>query len=196
MGQLVGVREAAKILNLNASTVSRYLRAHPELNLGEEGRAPRIDVEELRAHRAETVNHAKSQNHAGALFDEGDADQASPGTQVRKLNGGHETRGAYAEAKARREDLAAQKAQMELDEKRGLLVPRREVEDAAAEAGHLLQRGLMRLALDQAEPLATMTDPGEIRGMLEENYRQVLQELQAQLRKAALDEDEETDAAA
>ena len=43
MAELLGVRAAAAALGLNASTVSRYLPLHPEVNCGANGK-PLVDL--------------------------------------------------------------------------------------------------------------------------------------------------------
>lgn len=54
---LVGIRAAARAVGLNPSTISRYLKDHPELNLGDES-LPKVDIEVLRRHRAQHVHPA------------------------------------------------------------------------------------------------------------------------------------------
>jgi hypothetical protein len=53
----IGVRGAARALGLSPSTVSRYLKSHPELDLGGESQ-PMVDVDALRRHRAQHVHPA------------------------------------------------------------------------------------------------------------------------------------------
>ena len=55
--ELVGVRAAARFLKVNASTISRYLKDHPDLNLGDES-LPKVDIEALCRHRAQHVHPA------------------------------------------------------------------------------------------------------------------------------------------
>ena len=53
----IGVRGAARALGLSPSTVSRYLKSYPELDLGGEAQ-PMVDVDALRRHRAQNVHPA------------------------------------------------------------------------------------------------------------------------------------------
>ncbi len=91
----------------------------------------------------------------------------------------------YALAKAVRETVLAQRARVDLDEKRRLLVPREEIENAVFEAGAVLQRDLLDLAGRLAERIATMSDPREIAALLETELRRVLATLAASLRAKA-----------
>lgn len=150
---LVGVRAAARAVGLNPSTVSRYLRDNPELNLGD-GMHPKIDVAALRRHRADNTNPGRRGSHA-----------------VRP----------YSASRAKREAVLADRAQIDLDEKRGLLVPRAEVENAAFEIGTLLQRDLLELGTQIGERLSIMTEPQEIVALLESEHRRILAAMSAKL---------------
>ena len=169
MNGLLGVRAAAAALGLSASTVSRYVRAHPELNQGGASR-PRIDPDALAAHRRDHVNGAMAGNHAGALM----------APENGKANGKQrddKPKITYAEARTAHEALKVRKAQVALDEQLGRLVPRIEVEDGAAEAAQAVQNGLLSLGRELAERLAAMTDPGEIAALIESEHRRVLSEM-------------------
>ncbi len=65
----VGIREAARALGKSPSTIGRYVKAHPEINRGSEGR-PKVDLDELIRHREATVNPFQSGSHAGQMFGE------------------------------------------------------------------------------------------------------------------------------
>lgn len=193
MTDLVGIREAARALGVSPSTISRYVSSHPELNRGTPEQ-PAVALEELRAHRAQNVNGLKSRSHAGELFDDGVQDRGE--TAARDTAGARPTtvpKGAYSQAKAARETLAARKAQIELDQMLDRLLPRAEVDEGAAELAGVLQVGLMQLSIDLAEPLATMTEPTEISVLLDKSFRRLLLRLSTQLEGAAKDM---TDAAA
>ena len=75
----------------------------------------------------------------------------------------------------------AQRARLDLDERRRLLVPRAEVEDAVFEAGAVLQRDLLELEAQLAERLAGMSDPREIAALLEAEFRALLKRVAAAL---------------
>lgn len=173
--RLLGVREAARELGLNASTVSRYLARNPELNRGTDAR-PLVDVAELRDHRAGNVNFAMSGNHVGRLLDDPDDD----GEAVAPAPSGERrspARGTYSQAKAARETIQARTAQLVLEEKLRAIVSRSAVEDAAFEAGQLLQAELAARNKVLAERLATTDDPRAIRAMLDDEDRKLLDRL-------------------
>ncbi len=170
---LAGVRGAARALSLSPSTVSRYLRDHPSLNLGD-GKHPKIDVAALKRHRLENTNPARRGSWAGRLLGE------------RSGKGKGDTTGpSYAASKAEREWILAQRARIDLDEKRGLLVPRREIEDAIYDGGVVFQRDLLELGPQLAERVASMDKPREIAALLETELRRVLATWASSLRSDA-----------
>ncbi len=168
--ELFSVRGAALALNLNASTISRYLKEYPDLNQGSRTR-PKIDVDVLRRHRADNTSQAQ---------------QRGPGTatSVELPPAATAAAGApnYALAKAVRETVLAQRARVDLDEKRGLLVSRQEIENAIYDAGALLQRDLLNLAAQVAERVAAMTEKREIEALLVAEIRALLTTFAASLR--------------
>ncbi|MCH9000923.1 MAG: hypothetical protein IID48_22065 [Proteobacteria bacterium] len=180
---LIGVRAAARALKINPSTLSRYLKSHPGLDRGTVGQ-PMVGLEELRRHRAENVNPAVRGRKARKVLAEGGAPPVAaaeaPPAATKAPDGPN-----YAMAKAVRETVLAQRARVDLDEKRGLLVPRREIEDAVFEAGLLLQRNLLHLCSQVAERLASMSDARQITELLEAEHRKVLAQVAAALRAKA-----------
>ncbi|MCH8996703.1 MAG: hypothetical protein IID48_00365 [Proteobacteria bacterium] len=170
---IVGIRAAAKVLKLNPSTISRYLQDYPSLNLGNDTR-PKVDVAKLRRHRVENVNPARGGAQAGTLLGEGEDG---------KPKGSDTSAGAVLlRARASRATTRAQSERLDLDAKRGLLVPRAEVEAAVYEAGQAFQRELLELGPQLSERLAVMTVAREIAALLETELRQVLAKLAAALR--------------
>lgn len=187
---LVGIRAAARAVGVNPSTISRYLKDHPELNLGD-GVLPKMDLAALRRHRAANLNPAMRGSHAGRLLGEGEVEEtpaAGPIEAPPAATRSGETPN-YARAKAMREETLAQRARVDLDEKRALLVPREEAEAAAYEIGALLQRDLLDLGAQLGERLAAMDDPREIAALMEAEYRRVLAALAASLRETAAAEE-------
>ncbi len=180
--ELLSVRGAALALEVNASTISRYLKDHPDLNLGSRTR-PKIDVEVLRRHRAENTNPSQQRGrHAAPAVGEIEA----PAVAIEAPPAATMAPGPnYQQARAVRETVLAQRARIDLDEKRGLLVPRREIEDAVYEAGLLLQRNLLHLCSQVAERVASMSDARQITELLEAEHRKVLAQLAAALRAKA-----------
>ena len=186
---LLGVRAAARAVSLNPSTVSRYLKDHPELNLGDEMH-PKIDVAALRRHRLENTNPARRGSWAGRLLGEGRGDGPASAAEPPPAATAPANQPNYAMAKAVHETVRAQRARVDLDEKRALLVPRAEVEDAVFEAGLLLQRNLLHLCSQVAERLASMSDARQITELLEAEHRKVLAALASSLRVDAAAEEE------
>ncbi len=187
----LGVREAARRLGLAHTTVGRYVRSHPELNHGSQVR-PRVDLDELRRHRAANLNPAPRGRKAAKLIAEGDPDsvvlvdgETPPPAAIRSAAPPN-----YSVSKAAREAVLADRAQIDLDEKRGLLVPISEIQDAVFEAGRTLQRDLLELAGQLAERIAAMDDSREIAALLESELRRVLATMAASLRAKAAAEEE------
>ena len=103
-------------------------------------------------------------SHAGRLLGEGEIETLPlPGSiEVSPAATGASGSPNYAHAKAVRETVLADRARLDLDEKRGLLVPRAEIENAIYDAGLLLQRGLLELGGQLAERLAALDDTRKI----------------------------------
>ncbi len=148
-------------------------RSHPWLlNHGSEGR-PKVDLEELRRHRAANLNPAPRGRQAAKLLAEAPAAT------------GADAAPDYSVSKAAREAILADRARIDLDEKRGLLVPRAEVEEAVFDAGAVLLRDLLEIPAQLSERLASMTQRREISALLETALRRVLATLAASLRAKA-----------
>lgn len=175
--ELLGVCAAAAALGCHASTISRYLKDFPDLNQGSKGR-PKIDVDALRRHRQATTNPSQQRGRHAAV-------NALPPVAAPATAKKPDASPNYAMAKAVRETVLAQRARVDLDEKRGLLVSRQEVEDAVYDAGALLQRDLLNLASQVSERLAAMTDKREIEALLETELRAVLAAMASSLRAGA-----------
>ena len=173
----LGIREAARQLGLAHTTISRYIAANPVLNHGTAGR-PKVDLDELRRHRAANLNPAPRGRQAAKLLAEAPAAT------------GADAAPDYSVSKAAREAILADRARIDLDEKRGLLVPRAEVEAAAFEVGKALQRDLLELAGRLSEILTTMTDPKAIAALVESEHRNLLRAFAASLRAKAAAEEE------
>ncbi|MCZ6858927.1 MAG: hypothetical protein O7I42_01370 [Alphaproteobacteria bacterium] len=186
----IGIRAAARALARDPATISRYVAANPVLNHGSTGR-PRVDLDELRRHRAANLNPAPRGRQAAKLLAEAEAPLAagpvgdSPPPAATRT----EAPPNYAHAKAVRETVLAQRARIDLDEKRGLLVPIAEVQDAAYEAGAVLQRDLLDLAGQLSEIIAPMTDATAIAALVESEHRRLLAAFAASLRADAAAEE-------
>ena len=171
--ELLGVCAAADALGCHASTISRYLKDFPDLNQGSKGR-PKIDVAALRRHRAQHTNPTPRGHQAAKEIAE------APPAAAKGADSPN-----YALAKAVHETVRAQRARVDLDEKRGLLVPRREIEDAIFDAGAVFQRDLLEIGPQLAERLAAMSKPREIAALLETELRRVLATWASSLRAKA-----------
>ncbi len=174
MTELTGIRDAARQLGLAHTTIGRYVRAHPEVNRGSKDQ-PKVNVDALRRHRAENTNPVPRGRKATKAVAQ--APKPPDDTPVVGPN--------YLIAKAVRETVLAQRARVDLDEKRGLLVPRQEFENSAYDAGTVLQRDLLELGAQLAERLAAMTDTRAIAALMETEHRRVLATLAASLRAKA-----------
>ena len=181
---VVGVRAAARALGLNASTVSRYLKDHPELNHGTATR-PKIDVAELRRHREENINAARSGSHAGRLLGEDNGVAGANGVDA--ANGWERPTRNQAEApslataRAEREAALAERARLDLDEKLAGLLVRAEVLEAFEETLQVLRRQLSDLVPRLAEKLATVGNAKEAQALMETEFRGLLEKCAAEL---------------
>ncbi len=173
---VIGVRAAARALELSASTISRYLKDFPVLNLGNDT-LPKVDLAVLRRHRLENVNPAVRGRRAAKLLGEGE----------RHKKGAAQS---YAASRAARERVLARRAQIDLDARLGLLVPREEIQAAIFDAGRVLQRDLLELGAQLSERIAVMDDPREIAELLVTEHRRILAALASSLRTDAAAEEE------
>lgn len=169
--ELLGVCAAAAALGCHASTISRYLKDFPDLNQGSRTR-PKVNVDALRRHRAENFNAARSGSYAGLLLGERNGLDAADGRARPTPNQADAP--SYPAARAAREVVLADKAQLDLDEKLGTLVVRAEIEEALEEGARLLQRELLNLASRLAKEIATMGNLQEIQALIETECRALL----------------------
>lgn len=169
-GGPVGVRAAAQALGVSPSTVSRYLQEYPILNLAGDGQRPKVDLDDLRRHRAMTLDPAYRGSHAGLLMGEGDGKP--------KARAPMDTAEAYRRASA---TTKAQADRLDLDVKKKLLVPLAEVETGIVNAGSVLLQALLELGSRMADKLSAMQSPNEIALLLESEHRAVLHEFHSAL---------------
>lgn len=141
--ELVGVREAARKLGLNASTISRHLAKHPVLIRSRDAKGyPLIDPDEVSRHRNETINPAKSGNHAGRMYgDEVEEDgECESHSQPAQIAAPVSTGPSLAEERAGYESLRRRREEIKFAAELRQLSDVADVEDAAREIGGLLQR--------------------------------------------------------
>ncbi|MBX3488880.1 hypothetical protein [Parvibaculum sp.] len=180
---IVDGAEAARVLGLHRSTITRYLNTHPELNHAREPGRIALDLEEFRRHRDENVNRLMTGNHAGRLFDEArpplrpaarddtedddtaEAEPAGPQDQT------------VARLRARAELIKLNRLEREEAVELGALTPVAEVDQATGEALTKLRDALMSPDLDLCEKLAATTDAGEVATILRDANRAALTKL-------------------
>lgn len=153
--QRVRPAEAARQLGLNKSTISRWLKKHPAL-LGDDGL---VDVEELRAHRDGQIN--PNLQTRGPAAEARDAPDAAPTETPR-------------DHRARYEKARADDAELDLAERLGETLRRRDVEAAVAEAAATLNQAATRVCRDRAERLVRIDDPRAMQTELEKLVADVL----------------------
>ena len=172
MDGLLGIREAAAALGVNASTVSRWVKGNPGLNHGA-GKRPQVDLAELRAHRADNVNAAMAGNHAGRVLGEepeGPEPDGAGGSGAKRSP-------SLVDAKTVREAALAQTAQLDLQERLGKIVDTAGVEDGAFEAGQILRELLTARNRRLGDKFASMSDSRELTAALDADDRDRLERL-------------------
>lgn len=152
--QRVTRAEAARELELDRATVTRWVQKNPALIDGN----GLVSVDELRQHRDQIVN-PKLQTRIGS---QGAA--AAPGPDRHSLN----------DSRNRTETVKAHLAELELAEKLGLTLRRDDVEAAVAAASEVMKQTAMSLARDRAEQLARIGDVREMERALEQMMRDLL----------------------
>lgn len=179
--ELVGVTAAARALDVDKATISRYVQKHPELNHQTEvKKPPLVNIDQLRGHRAHNVDPSKSGNHAGRPFG---VDMAAPIVAVHD-DAGDEKDAAreavaasgnqYQKAKTAETAIKAKHAQLKLAEAMGLVVSRAVVEAAAFEVGQKVLQELSIRNRHLSEQIAVVDDPKEIAHILSVADREML----------------------
>lgn len=147
--------EAARELNLDRATITRWVQKNPAL-LDDEGR---VSIEQLRQHRDEVIN-PKLQTRG----------TAPAGSGPVAMSG----RSSLNDTRERTEAAKANSAELDLADRLRLTLRRDEVEAAVASAGEILKQTAQALARDRAEALARITDPREMERALDELMREML----------------------
>jgi hypothetical protein len=124
--------------------------------------------ESVRQHHADERSEKHVGSHVKFNAPPGD-DQAADKSAVNNPK--------YWDAKARREDMLADLAQLELGEKRGVLVDRKRVEAMSFAAGRMLRDAVLGLPTQLAPQLANMTDAFQIEIRLRDALRQVFADM-------------------
>lgn len=179
---------ASKLLKLNRSTLTRYLKTFPELNRSADPAKILVDIDELRQHRQENVNLVKSGNHAGVLFEEETPAVVEPDDDLdlplAPRPAAHGVRpdapnqpAGYATARARREEALAAKAEREEAVALGQLVIKDDVDAALGDALVNLRDKLLSPDLDLCEKLARCDDPTKVLSILRNANRGHLEKM-------------------
>lgn len=155
--------EAARMLNIDKSTLTRWIQKHPAL-LGDDGL---VDVAELRQHR-DSVANPKLQTRGAA------ARGAAGSQQPSQAGGGGAA--AVNTHRARGEAAKAITAELDLADRLKLTLVRSDVEAHIAQAGEVLKRKAAELAKDKAEALARIEDPRAMERALDDLMRQLLEQ--------------------
>jgi hypothetical protein len=156
--ELVGVREAARQLGVDPSTISRNVAAGIIPNHGT-NEAPRINVEEARRCREAFLDPNKRGSHAGRLAgeDEAAAELEEPAGDAEEASTEPDPRaGALRDAKTEIAQTQAELARIQLEEKRGQVGKRADFEAAGFDAGRALRDGLLIMCDEVAPDLARL----------------------------------------
>lgn len=198
MSALVGIRECARQLGVAHSTITRQMQAGILVNRGT-AEAPLLDVEEVRAAREIALDPSKRRGAGAPLFDAAAGwapparSQPQPGPAVPATEDGlddglDDVEAApaapsaskdlsYQKARTAREGYAARLAQIELVQRLGQVLDKREVLDAFDALGRMLRERLASRAQLVAGRLAGLTDPNAIAALIAEEDRKLLEQL-------------------
>lgn len=152
--------EAARMLSINKSTLTRWIEKHPAL-LGDDGL---VDLTELREHR-DAVANPKLQTRGPVARGQAQETEAPGRSSGAAAVNDHRARGEAAKAITAELDLATRLK---------LTLVRADVESQIAQAGEVLKRKAAELAKDKAESLARIEDPRAMERALDELMRQLL----------------------
>lgn len=180
---MITLSAAARELGLQRSTVLRYIRRHPELNHAEADQPPRVDLEELREHRARTRRFT-----IDAVPDKAQADHKPSAAEGSGGAPAASTDPLYT-ARLQRERAQAAKAMMETQRMARRLVPIDEVQEESANMAVWARQDLDRMARDLAEQIAIKAglDRDEILALLREGIDRFCTEFAARLRHSVND---------
>ena len=104
-------------------------------------------------------------------------DPSPPSSDGRGGQGGERDGSAYWDARTRREQAEASRAELELQRMQGDLVSRDRVERAASETGRLLRDMVLSVPSRVASEVAAMTDPVAVEARLRAELRGALEDV-------------------
>jgi hypothetical protein len=158
---IVGIREAADILGVSASTISRQVKAGIIPNRGADG-APKVSVREAREARAKNTDPA--QRRAGHLRQTDTAD------------------GSYHSQRAERERVGTELKRLELAERLDAVVPKASAESALFSFGRRLRDEMTNRWPTLAQDLQNL-DAAEIARIGVERDERLLQRIIEEIEK-------------
>lgn len=103
---------------------------------------------------------------------------------------------SFGDVKTNREKIKLEHDTMDLLKRKGETLVRREVIDACAAAGQKIQEQIKSSSLRLAEKFATMTDVREIKSMMDEEFRKILEAVSDDLERKFTNKGDETGHAA
>lgn len=153
--RLLGVREMALKTGVTASTVSRYVKQHPQLGVKVNGQT-KVRADEYLAHRLDNPGV-----EAPVLS------EATPAKAIADLP----TRAA----KQRHEEVRAELAEMELAERKGELVRADDVREAIAACAQALRDDLLAIDVEFGERILAADDPRRAATMMADRNREAFE---------------------
>ena len=182
---LLGVRELARALNVNASTISRNFDSGLIVNRGLPGER-KATLSEARAARANLdptrlSAEVEAARAAEAIDDDDDAEDLSGAGE----NGAGERRSPaaadpeYLEARRERAKIGTKLAQLEYEKAAGLVISKADVEAVVIDATRILRDEMLRLGEKLAVELVGVVDPAEIQKIIDRAHRELLERLAA-----------------
>lgn len=154
--ELVGVNEAARRLGIDPSQVSRQIKAGIIPNRGTADR-PLVDVEEARQARAVGLDRSKQRGPGAPLFA-----APSPAAGADASSSAQRDNETYQAARARREAVAAQMAEIDLALRKGELIVAAAATREWSTALNELIAAIERFILDLPEKLGLGRDAVDI----------------------------------
>ena len=173
--------KAARLLNIDRSTLTRWIQKHPAL-LDDAGL---VDPDQLREHR-DAVANPKLQTRGRKVSSDAAAPAAADGGSAASVLNDHRARGEAAKSII---------AELDLADRLKLTLVREDVEAQIGQAGELLKREALEMAKDLAEPLARIDDPRIMEQTLSRELRKLLDKSASALILAMGQPDSESDAA-
>lgn len=149
------------MLNINRSTLTRWIEKHPAL-LDDDGL---VDPAQLQEHR-DAVANPKLQTRGNPIRITERSGPADPAAGKVALND-HRARGEAAKAIT---------AELDLADRLKMTLERAKVEAEIAAAGEILKRKASEIAKDRAEPLSRIDDPRAMERALEDLMHRLLEQ--------------------